>query len=63
MFTFPGLELRSEGAEQFPSGKGHFSVGNGNLYLNFAKGTTRKAHGITANAVGYLEACISAMRM
>ena len=35
-----------EGAQQFPSGKGHLSEVNVILYWSFAKGTTAKAQGL-----------------
>ena len=41
-----------EGAQQFPSGKGHFYETNVNLYWNFAKGTKAKPQGTKAITVG-----------
>ena len=53
-------DLTLKGAQQFPLGKGLFYEDIRNLYRNLAKGTTVKAQGTTAIAVGvvgYLEAC------
>ena len=40
------------GAQQFSSGEGQFYQENVNFYWNLAKGTTAKAQGTTAIAVG-----------
>ena len=56
VYYVTGLEFHLEGAQQFSSGKGLFNEDNLSLYWNFAKGTTAKALGITAIAVGYFEA-------
>ena len=46
------LNFDLEEAQQFLSGKGHFYEKIGNLYWNFTKGTTEKAKGTMAIAVG-----------
>ena len=53
------LNFALEGA-QFSSGNGHFYELNVKLYWNLAGGTTAKAQGTTAiavGAVGYFKAC------
>ncbi len=45
------LNFALEGAQQFSSGKGH----NVNFYWNLTEGTTAKAQGTTAIAVGAVD--------
>ncbi len=61
-FATQALNFALEGAQQFffPV-RGHSCEEYVNLYWNFAKGTTTKAQGTTAiavGAVGYFEACM-----
>ncbi len=56
MYIHQALNFALEGARQFSYCKGHSYEENVNLYWNFAKGTTAKAQGTTAVAVGYFKA-------